>query len=552
MARKANLLNVALRMSRAMAADQRRAQNAAIMQHNAEVRFQNAMARESEREFKKAERERLVQEKENAIQYAIDKTSEAEKKRTELISIIRSSKKTPTLIDWNSFKELEPFSKVAPQRVKSQNLPKEIDESTYNPRFGLLDKIFKSRRENAISAAKEQLSQAIRTRSDMIEEIRLESDKHQRNYETKLAAWTTEKEEFERHQEAHNKSADKLLESFDRGEQEAVEFHFDAVLQHLDLPEDLELQWQIQYDPEAQILIVDFDLPEKDIIPSLKLMKYVVTRKEFSETQLKDKDLDQIYDELLLQLCLRVTNDIYVSDVKDQLKSVVFNGIYYGVSKSTGKEETKCIMSLQTEKEKFLDISIENVDAKTCFLKFKGVAGNKLSEFVPIAPLITMDREDSRFVENIDVSGMINGMNLAAMCWESFEHLIRELFAKEFATNGAEVRITQASRDGGVDAVMFDPDPIRGGKYVIQAKRYTNVVGVSAVRDLYGTLMNEGAVKGILVTTANYGADSYEFAKDKPITLINGNNLLHMLQKHGYQARIDLEEAKKLMTEEKP
>ena len=96
----------------------------------------------------------------------------------------------------------------------------------------------------------------------------------------------------------------------------------------------------------------------------------------------------------------------------------------------------------------------------------------------------------------------------------------------------------------GVDAVVFDPDPIRGGKYVIQAKRYTNVVGVSAVRDLYGTVLNEGASKGILVTTSNYGFDSYEFAKDKPITLLNGSNLLHMLQKHGYEARIDLKEAK--------
>jgi len=29
---------------------------------------------------------------------------------------------------------------------------------------------------------------------------------------------------------------------------------------------------------------------------------------------------------------------------------------------------------------------------------------------------------------------------------------------------------------------------------VIQAKRYANTVGVSAVRDLYGTLMNDGSV----------------------------------------------------------
>ena len=108
------------------------------------------------------------------------------------------------------------------------------------------------------------------------------------------------------------------------------------------------------------------------------------------------------------------------------------------------------------------------------------------------------------------------------------------------------LKITQASRDGGVDAVAFDPDPIRGGKIVIQAKRYTNVVGVSAVRDLYGTVMNEGATKGILVTTSNYGNDAYEFAKGKPLTLMNGANLLYLLEKHGHKAKIDLQEAKEL------
>ena len=91
-----------------------------------------------------------------------------------------------------------------------------------------------------------------------------------------------------------------------------------------------------------------------------------------------------------------------------------------------------------------------------------------------------------------------DSVNLAAMDWEEFEHLIRELFEQEFAVGGGEVKVTQASRDGGVDAIAFDPDPIRGGKIVIQAKRYTNTVGVAAVRDLYGTLMNEGANRGIL------------------------------------------------------
>ena len=160
-----------------------------------------------------------------------------------------------------------------------------------------------------------------------------------------------------------------------------------------------------------------------------------------------------------------------------------------------------------------------------------------------------MNREDKRFVDHYNIAGELNdAVNLASMDWEDFEHLIRELFAKEFEKGGGEVKVTQASRDGGVDAVAFDPDPIRGGKIVIQAKRYTNVVGVSAVRDLFGTVMNEGAIKGILVTTSHYGADAYEFAKGKPLTLLDGGNLLHLLSKHGHNAKIDLKEAKREIT----
>jgi restriction system protein len=66
-----------------------------------------------------------------------------------------------------------------------------------------------------------------------------------------------------------------------------------------------------------------------------------------------------------------------------------------------------------------------------------------------------------------------------------------------------------------------------------------HTVGVSAVRDLFGTLQNEGASKGILVTTSGYGQASFEFAKNKPIELIDGANLLYLLAEHaGVEAKI--------------
>jgi len=84
---------------------------------------------------------------------------------------------------------------------------------------------------------------------------------------------------------------------------------------------------------------------------------------------------------------------------------------------------------------------------------------------------------------------------------------------------------------------------------VIQAKRYTATVGVSAVRDLYGTVMNEGANRGILVTTSDFGPDAYRFAQGKPITLLSGGNLLSLLAEHGHRARINLAEARQAFTD---
>ena len=65
-------------------------------------------------------------------------------------------------------------------------------------------------------------------------------------------------------------------------------------------------------------------------------------------------------------------------------------------------------------------------------------------------------------------------------------------------------------------------------------------MGVSAVRDLFGTMQNEGASKGILVTTSGYGAASFQFAENKPLELLDGTNLLYLLHEHAdIEARIE-------------
>jgi restriction system protein len=154
-----------------------------------------------------------------------------------------------------------------------------------------------------------------------------------------------------------------------------------------------------------------------------------------------------------------------------------------------------------------------------------------------VKPVLEFSMADARFVTATDaISTMDDRPNLMELTPTEFETLIQNLFT----SMGLEAKQTRASRDGGVDCVAYDTRPIFGGKVVIQAKRYKNTVGVSAVRDLFGTLQNEGASKGILVTTSGYGAASFDFANNKPIELIEGANLLYLLEEHcGLKARIE-------------
>lgn len=302
---------------------------------------------------------------------------------------------------------------------------------------------------------------------------------------------------------------------------------------------------QSKFDSASGVFVHDQRFPD---LASLDWGKIVDLKAGSVRRPLNQKERRESAAKIYPALSLRIAFEIARLDRDNLVKGIAVNGWAEFTSKTTGKKVRDYCSSLFVTKAQILNIDIRTVDVIAAFNALKGIRSPGL-EVVPVAPTIRLNTDDPRFVASKAVLGaMSQGQNIAAMDWEDFEHLCRELFEKAFAANGAEVRVTQASRDQGVDAVVFDPDPLRGGKIVIQAKRYTNIVDVSAVRELFGTVHNEGALKGILVTTSYYGHDSYEFIKDKPLTLINGPELLALLHKYGYNFKIDLLEAKKLLS----
>jgi len=367
--------------------------------------------------------------------------------------------------------------------------------------------------------------------------------------EKKEEEWLSELQHFENEKERRNDEIETIKTNYFKKEKNAIISFYSKIIDAVNYNPNFQKSIEIDFNNETKVLIIEYLLPSIEQLPNIKEMRYIKTRNEFKEINFSERELNKIYEDVTYRIVLDLINFAFNNDLVDIVDSIVFNGWSNAINKATGLFNKACILSVYCEKTEFLKINLSEVDPKECFKSLKGISAHKISNLTPVQPIISIEKNDGRFVSAQDVN-IDSSTNLASMHWEDFEHLVREIFEQEFSQNGGEVKVTQSSRDGGVDAIAFDPDPIRGGKIVIQAKRYTNIVGVSSVRDLYGTVMNEGATKGILVTTSDYGSDSLNFAKDKPLTLINGGNLLYLLEKHGYNARINIKEARETLKQE--
>lgn len=329
---------------------------------------------------------------------------------------------------------------------------------------------------------------------------------------------------------------DAFEHDFLAGEPEAIVNYFSLVLEASVYPDGFPQQYRVAYVPESRQLVCEYELPTVDVVPHVRSYKYVKTTDTVAESARPATQIKALYAGVVSQIALRTIHEIFEADAGRHVDTVVFNGLVDTLHPATGQRVHPCLVTLRTTLEAFNELDLRHVEPAACLQHLSAGLSRNPSELVPVRPVLEFDMVDPRFVQESDaLSALETRPNLMELSPTEFEALIQNLFTKM----GLEAKQTRPSRDGGVDCVAYDPRPIFGGKVVIQAKRYRHTVGVSAVRDLFGTLQNEGASKGILVTTSGYGSSSFDFAKNKPIELIDGAQLLYLLAEHaGVDARI--------------
>jgi restriction system protein len=512
-------------------------QREAERQRRAEEREQRQLLREYERTQREAERQAAREEKERKKLYVEQRERETQQlnealRRTieALEGLLGATLSVDDHIELGSLKQ--PFSgpPFNDRGLSQPEPPPELEEVRPPNFFGALLPGAKAKYEAAVAAAEAEHAEATKEweereaeREKALAEGR---DAHQRDVAEKRRAV-----------EAANAEIDRFEEKLDAGEPAAIVDYLGMVLERSRYPDEFPSDHKLAFVPESKQAVIEQELPEFEVIPEVKEHRYVKSRDEMTTSARAATQRKALYSSVIAQIALRTVHEIFEADRWGHVETVVYNGVVESIDKRTGQPARVYLVSLRTTRDSFEALQLDRVDPEECLKGLGAGVSKKPAELAPIRPVLEFRMVDDRFVDESDVlSELDQRPNLMALTPSEFEALITNLFEKM----GLETRQTRPSRDGGVDCVAWDTRPIMGGKVVIQAKRYHGTVGVSAVRDLFGTVHNEGASKGILVTTSGYGKASFDFAQEKPLELLDGSNLLYLLREHaGVEARID-------------
>ncbi|QKW17712.1 restriction endonuclease [Kitasatospora sp. NA04385] len=167
---------------------------------------------------------------------------------------------------------------------------------------------------------------------------------------------------------------------------------------------------------------------------------------------------------------------------------------------------------------------------RRCLRNLGAVVSRHPYDLGPVPPVVDFD--PARFkiaAEGAAVGPLGSRPDLPQMDLFAFERLVRELFT----AMGHETWHTRNSRDdgdgdgNGLDTVTVRRDPAGVTVIAVQAKQTKNVVSPDVARALFGTLQDNQAACGVLVTTSWYDKSNQRIAhrNGRHLDLIDGRKL---------------------------
>jgi len=425
------------------------------------VRAQAAAQCEADRSRRAYERAEASDEKERRRLYLELRAAETDAQNEsldgevgELQTLLQATLAVDDHIDFEALKQ-------RPQLVPYDPGSLAHDEPAPNPSWFTVSPLSGARR--MVPGAKAKHDAEVAAAEGRFQE---ECRQHTLRREHRLESWRRAYEahnarnaELAEQAERHNAEIDAFRREFEAGDPDAVVSYFDMVLQASTYPDPFPRRYRLAYIPESRQLVLEHQLPDLSVIPTVKAYKYLKTKDEVTSTVRPATQIRALYTSVVAQVALRSLHEIIEADRLGLAETIVYNGFVDTIDGATGRPIKPMLVSVRTTRDTFLELDLARVEPSRCLQHLGASFSKSPAELAPVRPVLEFDMVDRRFVSETDVlSGLDERPNLMELTPSEFESLITNLFTKM----GLETRLTQASRDGGVDCVAFDQRPVVG------------------------------------------------------------------------------------------
>ncbi len=265
-------------------------------------------------------------------QLALEKTSQAQEEFQILDNLLLSSLKTDNSIDWESIKDNTDYEETVPA-------------APIIPKMDFITKL--------IPAWREKFERRVRDQ--------------QEKYKQELIKWENSRSAFIQKRDEENKLVDEKKEKYLNGDVSAFVDYCDMVLANSNYPGYFPQEFELDYIVESKLLVVEYQLPAPEQIPTLQEVTFIQSRNTFKEKHIAKTKFNILYDNVIYQIVLRTIHELYNSDKIDAIQSIVFNGYVKSIDPATGHEVEPCILTIQANKDEFRNINLANVEPKVCF-----------------------------------------------------------------------------------------------------------------------------------------------------------------------------------------
>ena len=165
-------------------------------------------------------------------------------------------------------------------------------------------------------------------------------------YQSELNNYNEEKKAFELKVQQRNLEVDEFENAYINGDSSAITTYNSMVLERSEYPDEFPQEFRLAYVPEPKELIIEYELPDKSVIPSVAEYRYIKSRDVIEEKPRKATEIKEIYQDVVASICLRTLHEVFAADQKNYIEVAVFSGFVQTTDPATGKDIRPFLISI--------------------------------------------------------------------------------------------------------------------------------------------------------------------------------------------------------------